>query len=50
MLTKEEFSNEVGVRECQDMWYKCCKSLLLSKKYTFKNVNKTFTLKTDALQ
>ena len=28
------------------MQCECCESLLLSKEYTFKNVNKTFTLKT----
>ena len=45
-MTKAEFSNEeVGVRKCQDLRYECCESLLLSKEYTFKNVNKTFTLK-----
>ena len=47
LLTKVEYSNEeVGVRKSQDLQYKFCKSLLLSKDYAFKNVNKTFTLKT----
>ena len=39
------FSNEeVGVTMCQNS--RCCESLLLSKEYTFKNINKSFTLKT----
>ena len=39
------FSNdEVGVTMCQNL--RCCESLLLSKEYTFKNINKSFTLKT----
>ena len=47
LLTKAEFSNgEVGVRKCHDLRCECCESLLLSKEYRFKNVNKTFTLKT----
>ena len=51
MLTKAEFSNEeVGVRKYQDLQCECCESLLISTEYTFKNVNKTFTLKTPALQ
>ena len=46
-MTNAEFSNEeVGVRKSQDLQCECCDSLLLSKEYTFKNVNKTFTLKT----
>ena len=46
-MTKAGFSNEeLGVRKCQDLRFECCESLLLSKKYTFKNVNKTFTLTT----
>ena len=47
LLTKVEFSiEEVGVRKRQDLRCECCESLLLSKEYTFKNVNKTFILKT----
>ena len=47
LLTKAEFSNEeVGVRKCQDLRCECCEPLLLSKEHTFKNVNKTFKLKT----
>ena len=47
LLTKVKFSNEgAGVRRCHDFLCKCYESLLLSKDYTFKNVNKTFTLKT----
>ena len=47
LLTKAEFSNEeVGAKKCQDLQCECCESFLLFKKYTFKNVNKTFTLKT----
>ena len=39
------FSNEeVVVTMCQNL--RCCESLLLSKEYTFKNINKSFTLKT----
>ena len=50
LLTKMEFSNEeVGVRKCQDLRFEYCESLLLSKEYTFKNVNNTFTLKTPML-
>ena len=49
-MTKAEFSNEeVGVRKSQELQCECCDSLLLSKEYTFKNVNKTFTLKTPIL-
>ena len=47
LMTKAEFSNEeVGVKKWQDSRCECCESLSLSKAYTFKNVNKTFTLKT----
>ena len=46
LLTNAEFSNEEGVRKCQDLRCECCESLLLSKAYTFKNVTKTFTLET----
>ena len=47
LLTKAEFSNEeVGVKKYQDLRIKCCESFLLSKDYTFQNVNKTFALKT----
>ena len=47
LLTKAEFSNEeVGAKKCQDSQCECCKSFLLFNKYTFKNVNKTFKLKT----
>ena len=47
LLTKVEFSNKkVAFKKCQDSRCECCKSLLLSKKYTFENVNKTFALKT----
>ena len=47
LLTKAEFSNEeVGFRKCQDLRWECCESLLLYKEYAFKNINKTFTLKT----
>ena len=42
LLTKVEFSNE----EVGDLRCECCEPLLLSKEYTFKNVNKTLTLKT----
>ena len=37
-------NEEVGVTMCQNS--RCCESLLLSKEYTFKNINKSFTLKT----
>ena len=47
LLTKAEFSNEeVGFRKCQDLRCECWESLLQYKEYTFKKVNKTFTLKT----
>ena len=36
----------IGIKKCQDTRCECCNSLLLSKEYTFKNGNKTFTLKT----
>ena len=46
LWTKAEFSNEeVGVKKWQNFRRECCEVLLLSKEYTFKNVNKTFTLK-----
>ena len=47
LLNKGEFRNEeVGARKCEDLWCKCCELLLISREYKFKNVNKTFTLKT----
>ena len=45
--TKAEFSQKhVGVYKCPDKRCECCASLLLGNSYTFKNVDKTFNLKT----
>ena len=42
-----EFSlKKVGVYKCPDKRSECCASLLLGKSHKFKNVNKTFNLKT----
>ena len=47
ILTKAEFSQkQVGVYKCPDKRCECCSSLLLGNSYTFKNVDKTFNLKT----
>ena len=47
ILTKAEFSQkQVGVYKCPDKRCECCASLLLGNSYTFKNVDKTFNLKT----
>ena len=47
ILTKAEFSQkQVGVYKCPGKIYECCASLLLGNSYTFKNVHKTFNLKT----
>ena len=47
ILTKAEFSQkQVGVFKCPDKRSECCTSLLLGNSYTFKNVDKTFNLKT----
>ena len=47
ILTKAEFSQkQVGVYKCPDKRCECCTSLLLGNSYTFKNVDKTFNLKT----
>ena len=47
ILTKAEFSQkQVGVYKCPDKSCECCASLLLGNSYTFKNVDKTFNLKT----
>ena len=47
ILTKAEFSQkQVGVYKCPDKRCECCASLLLGDSNTFKNVDKTFNLKT----
>ena len=47
ILTKAEYSQkQVGVYKCPDKRCECCASLFLGNSYTFKNVNKTFNLKT----
>ena len=47
ILNKVEFSQkQVGVYKCPDKRCQCCPSLLLGNSYIFKNVNKTFNLKT----
>ena len=47
ILTKAEFSQkQVGVYRCPDKRCECCANLLLGNSYTFKNVDKTFNLKT----
>ena len=47
ILSKAEFSQkQVGDYKCPDKRCECCASLLLDNSYTFKNVDKTFTLKT----
>ena len=47
ILTKAEFSQkQVGVYKCPGKRCECCTSLRLGNSYTFKNVDKTFNLKT----
>ena len=47
ILTKAEFSQkQVGVYKCPEKRCECCTNLLLGNSYTFKNVDKTFKLKT----
>ena len=47
ILTKAEFTSwNPGVSKCGDKRYECCHHLLLSDACKFKNVNKTFKLKT----
>ena len=47
ILTKAEFSQkQVGIYKCPDKRCECCAGLLLGNSYTFKNVGKTFSLKT----
>ena len=47
ILTKVEFpQNQVGVFKCPDKRCECCANLLLGNSYTFKNVDRTFNLKT----
>ena len=38
---------QVGFYKCPDKRCECCASLLLGNSYTFKNVDKTFNLKTN---
>ena len=47
ILTKAEFSQkQVGVYKYPDKRCECCASLILGNSHTFKNVDKTFNLKT----
>ena len=47
LQTEAEFtSKKPCVSKCGDSRYECCQHLRLSDHYSFKNVNKTFTLKT----
>ena len=47
ILTKAEFSlKQIGAYKCPDKRCECCASPLLGNLYTFKNVDKTFNLKT----
>ena len=47
IITKTEFSQkQVRIYKCPDKRCKCCASLLLGNSYIFKNVDKTFNLKT----
>ena len=47
ILAKARFSSkQVRVCKCPDNIWKCCASLLLGNSCTFKNVDKTFNLKT----
>ena len=47
ILTKAELSQkQVEVYKCPDKRCECCSSQLLGNSYTFKNVDKTFNLKT----
>ena len=47
ILNKPEFSQtQVGVFKCPDKRCECCVSLLLGNLHPFKNVDKTFNLKT----
>ena len=47
ILTKAEFSQkQVAVYKCPDKRCECCAGLLLGNSCTFKNVDKTFNLKT----
>ena len=46
ILTKAEFSNPVaGVYSCDDKRCDCCQALYINDRYTFKNTNKTFVVK-----
>ena len=46
ILTKAEFSNPVaGVYSCDDKRCDCCHALYINDRYTFKNTNKTFVVK-----
>ena len=46
ILTKAEFSQkQVGVYKCPDKRCECCASLLLGNSNAFKNIDKTFNLK-----
>lgn len=48
ILTKAEFTNiRARVKQCGDPRCECCDVLLLSDRYTFKNTQKTFILKTE---
>ena len=47
ILTKAELSQkQVGVYKCPDKRCECCASLLLGNSYVFKNVDKTFNVRT----